>query len=119
MELTYSMEDTMNFSDKLDGVTRTVTFKVTTSTGQVVQGVTRQIDFTGLTVEDLMTEALRSVVIKAQRGLRAQDVATIIKGNGSTVLATEVGKEPESAEKLLAKLQAMGLSKEQIAEMLK
>ena len=108
-----------DFTQKLDGVTRNVTFKVTTATGQVAQGVSRVIDFTGLTVEDLMTEALRSIIIKAQRGLRSAKVEDILKANGSTVLATEVGKEPESPEKLIAKLQAMGLNKEQIAELLK
>lgn len=109
----------IDFTQKLDGVQRPVTFKVTTATGQVVQGVHRLISFDGLTIEDLMTEALRSIIIKAQRGLRSMKVTDIEAANGTIVLATEVGKEPESPEKLLAKLRSMGLTAEQIAEMLK
>ena len=104
--------------DKLVGIKRPQAFKVTNGAGVVVNGVTRTIDYSNLTLEDVLGLADASIVIKVQRSLRSKTEAEITAGNGAVVMAEDAGKTPETPDTLIAKLKAMGLTAEQIQAML-
>lgn len=114
------MVHTMSFdlTQKLIGVKRPQAFKVTNAAGVVVNGVTRTIDYSNLTLADVLDLADAAIVIKIQRTLRSKTEAQITEGNGMVVMAEDAGKTPETPETLVAKLKAMGLSAEQIAAMM-
>ena len=107
-----------DLKEKLVGVKRAQAFKVTNGAGVVVNGVTRTIDYSNLTLEDVLGLSDASIVIKIQRSLRSKTEREIIEGNGAVVMAEDAGKTPETPDTLIAKLKAMGLSAEQIQAML-
>lgn len=107
-----------DLKEKLIGVKRPQAFKVTNGAGVVVNGVTRTIDYSNLSMEQVLDLADAAIVIKIQRSLRPKTEAQIMADNGATVMAEDAGKTPETPDTLIAKLKAMGLSAEQIQAML-
>lgn len=104
-------------TDKLVGVVRDVRFKVSPHNAAPVNDVHRRIDYSALTLADVLALADATTIIKMQRQLRSQKPEEILQAQGAVVDAGDAGKTPETPETIIGKLRAMGLSPEQIAEL--
>lgn len=113
------MAEKFGLNDKLVGVIRDVTFKVSPHNAQPVNNVQRRIDYSNLTLAEALGLADSTVVIKMQRQLRSQKPDEILAHQNATVDAGDAGKTPETPASLVAKLKAMGFNAEQIAGMMK
>lgn len=84
---------------RLDGykVSHTASVKLdVTGTGKddPSHKITFKVDFTGWTVQDLANLAIRPLVIAAQRVWRGLSVEQFNALNGTTFLASDMGKKP-------------------------
>lgn len=108
-----------DLNEKMAGVQREVTFKVTPHGQTPINEVKRIIDYSSMTLQEVLALADATVIIKMQRSLRNEKPEKIRENNGALVDAKDSGKAPESPSDLIGKLKAMGLTPEQIAEMMK
>lgn len=106
-----------NLNEKLEGVVREVSFKVTPHAGQPVNDVRRKLDYSALTLADVLALADATVIIKLQRSLRSQKPEEIKQGNGQLVAVADAGKTPVSPEQAIAQAIAAGMTKEQLLAM--